>query len=289
MEYYINLLIFVGIYAILAQSYNLIFGLGRLLNLAHAASYAIGAYAAALLSTEYGWSFFPCLLGSVVISALFASLIGAISIRLTSDYFAVGSLAFASIVSALLINWKSLTRGVLGIAGIPRPTFFGLDFLANQMFLGLTVCLALVVQFFLFLAFRNAFSRQLRAQGEHDQAALSLGINSGRTRLLAFFIGSAFAGLAGCLFAYYINYIDPSSFSMNEMVFVLTIVVVGSPGSFWGVLLASAFLVLLPEPLRFINFSPGILGPARQMLYAVILFLVVAWKRETIFPVERKV
>ena len=108
-------------------------------------------------------------------------------------------------------------------------------------------------------------------------------------RNLSFLTASAFAGLSGSLFAYYINYIDPSSFSLTEMVFVLTIVVVGKPGSFWGCMAGAAFLVLLPEPLRFTPMPASILGPLRQLLYAVILFLVVYVNRARLFPTERKI
>ena len=91
------------------------------------------------------------------------------------------------------------------------------------------------------------------------------------------------------MFAYYINYIDPSSFSLNEMVFVLSIVIVGKPGSFWGVCLATVFLVLLPEPLRQLEIPSSYLGPMRQLLHSLILFAVLFWKRETLFPKERTV
>ena len=115
MEYVIHLAILICIYAILAQSFNVCFGLGRLLNLAHIASYSLGAYATALLSTSgLEWSVLPCLAASMTVSAFFALLIGGISLKLQGDYFAIGTLAFAAIVNALLINWKSLTRGVLG-------------------------------------------------------------------------------------------------------------------------------------------------------------------------------
>jgi branched-chain amino acid transport system permease protein len=289
MDYYIHLCILIGIYLILAQSFNLTFGLGRLFNLAHVASYAIGAYTTALLSTDGGWNFFPCMVASIVTGGLLASLIGAISSRLSQDYFAIGTLAFSSVVSALLINWKSITRGVLGIAGIPRPIVAGEELIDNRYFLALTIVCAIVTQIFLFILFRNRFSRQMRAQAENEQASKALGCNASSVRQFSFFVASSCAGLAGSLFAYYINYIDPSSFSLTEMIFIMTISVVGRPGSFWGVTGATFFLVLLPEPLRFIDFSPGILGPMRQLLYAVILFGVVAYNRERLFPQQRSV
>ena len=273
MEYLLNLGILVGLYLILAQGFNLTFGLGGLFNLSHIASYAIGAYTGALLSTEYDMPFLGCVVVAMFLSALFALLIGAISVRLESDYFAIGTLAFSSVVSALLVNWKSLTRGVLGIPGIPRPTVLGIDFQDNSRFLLLLLGAVIFSQVIVWCLFRARFARILRAQSEFESAAQSLGMNTRLTRNLTFVFASALAGLAGCFFAFYINYIDPSSFGLGEMIFVLTVVIVGRPGSFWGVTFAAAFLVLLPEALRFVELPPGVLGPLRQLLYAVILFV----------------
>ena len=289
MEYIIHLGILICIYIILAQSFNLSFGFGGLFNLAHVAAYALGAYTTALLSTEHGVGFFLCLPASMLVAGLLAVLIGAISLKLTQDYFAIGTLAFSAIVTALLINWKSLTRGVLGIPGIPRPEPFGIDFYENINFFWLSLICAVLVSVFSYLIFNNAYGRSLRTQAEFEHGSLAIGKNTRELRNLAFFISSAIAGLAGCLFAYYINYIDPSSFSLTEMIFILTLVVTGRPGSFWGVTAATIFLVLLPEPLRFVDMPSSILGPLRQMLYALIMFAVVFWNRATIFPKERSV
>lgn len=288
-QYFIHLGILVGIYLLLAQSFNLNFGLGRSFNLAHIAVYAVGAYVTALLSTELGATFWICILASMILSGLFALLIGVISIKLQSDYFAIGTLAFSSVVTALLINWKSLTRGVLGIPGIPRPDIGRIDFYQNENFILLIGVFVMLVQTLLYVIFRSPYARGLRAQAEFEQGAKALAWSPRQLRNFSFILSSALAGLAGSFFAYYINYIDPSSFSLSEMVFVLTIVVVGRPGSFWGCLGAAAFLVLLPEPLRFIEMSPSVLGPLRQMLYALILFAVVFVNRARLFPVERRV
>ena len=325
-DYFIHLLILIGIYIILAQSFNLNFGVGSLFNLAHGAVWAVGAYTTALLSTEHGLGFWICVPLSMILSGTFALLLGGISLKLKQDYFAIGTLAFFSVVSALLINWKSLTRGVLGIPGIPRPEIFGLDFYQSENFLYLTYISVLFVLIVLYSIFKSPYARTLRAQAEFEHAAQALAKHTSRARIISFVVSSAFAGLAGALFAYYINYIDPSSFSLQEMVLILTIVVVGRPGSFWGCVFATAFLLLLPEPLRFtgnvpewieslagapiseireipiIGFvvycfvevmefisSPNVLGPMRQMLYAVIMFAVVFINRERLFPRERRV
>jgi branched-chain amino acid transport system permease protein len=288
-EYVVHLLILIGMYLILAQGLNLTFGLGRIFNLAHVASFAIGAYATALLSVESGAEYWKCLSASTLLSALFAVLLGGIALRLTQDYFAIGTLAFSSVVSSLLINWKSVTRGVLGIPGIPRPELLGVDFYDNTNFLALTAFSAVAWIGLFWILHRGAFGRALRAQAEFDEAVRAVGCDTGLIRNMGFMISSASAGFAGSLFAYYLNYIDPSSFSLNEMIFVLTIVVVGRPGSLWGVVLSTFFLVLLPEPLRFIQMDSSYLGPARQLLQALVLFGVVYLNRRTLFPPQREV
>ena len=300
-EYLYHLIIFIGIYTILAQGLNLNFGLGGMFNLAHVASYAIGAYTTAILATEYGLAFFPCILFSAIFAGFFAILLGAISLRLSVDYFAIGTLAFSSVISALLINWKSLTRGVLGIPGIPRPEIFNFEFNENIHFLFLLYAFVIIIQLLLYVLFKSPYSRTLKSQAEFIHASQSLAKNTTRARTFSFMIASASAGIAGSFFAYYINYIDPSSFSLQEMIFVFTIIIVGRPGSFWGCLAAATFLVLLPEPIRFIKIPIGeginpwepipasILGPARQLIYATILFTMVYINRGTLFPVQRKV
>lgn len=288
-EYVSHLAILVGISLILAQGLNITFGLGRLFNLAHVASFAVGAYTTALLSVEVGSGFFWCILTSMLLSGLLAVLLGGIALRLTQDYFAIGTLAFSSVVASLLINWKSLTRGVLGIPGIPRPEIFGIDYYNNNNFLILVWVFAILTHAIFYTLHRGSFGRALRAQAEYNDAARALGRDTGLVRNMSFLVSSATAGLAGSFFAYYLNYIDPSSFSLSEMVFVLTIVVVGRPGSLWGVSLATVFLVLLPEPLRFIEINSAYLGPARQLLQAAILFAVVYVNRRSLFPPQREV
>ena len=288
-DYGVHLAILISLYLILTQSLNLTLGLGQLFNLAHVASYAIGAYTTALLSTECESSFGVCVITSVLISGLSAIMLGGIALRLTSDYFAIGTLAFSAVISALLINWKSLTKGVLGIPGIPRPELFGIDFYDNSNFLALIFIFAIVTQAILYLVYVSSFGRSLRALAEHERAAAAIGTNTRLIRNVAFFVSSSFAGLAGSFFAYYLNYIDPSSFTLGEMVFIVTIVIVGRPGSFWGVIGATVFLVLLPEPLRFLDLQSAYLGPLRQLLHAVILFGVVWINRNRLFPQRRQV
>jgi branched-chain amino acid transport system permease protein len=288
-EYAVHMYTLVGIYLILCQGYTVVFGLGRLFNLAHIASYALGAYTTTLLMMDAQWGVFPALLGAVVVSSFFAVLIGALSVRLASDYFAIGTLAFSSVVSAILINWREVTRGVLGIPGIERPVLLGFTFDSNLRFLALVWLVCLIVCLSAYCLIRGSYGRALRGVGEFTPAALSIGLNVAGLRLFSLVFASVAAAVAGALFSFYISFIDPSSFSLADMILVLTIVVVGRPGSFWGTVGATVGMLLVPEALRFVEIPSSILGPARQLLYAALLFLFVWFNRARLFPQERKV
>ncbi|MCB0338458.1 MAG: branched-chain amino acid ABC transporter permease [Bdellovibrionales bacterium] len=289
MDYAIHIATMICIYSILAQGLNLCFGLGGLFNLAHAAVYSVGAYTAALLTVGTSASPIEVILASILLGALFSLILGGIALRLADDYFAIGTLAFSFVVNSVLVNWRTVTRGVLGIPGIPRPTILGIDLSGNLSFLSFCIFWLITCNALLFILFRGRLSRGLRAQSEFEHAALALGRNTTLIRNISFFIASCFAGLAGALYAFFISYIDPNSFNFHQMVFVLTIVIVGKPGSLRGPFFATVFLLLLAESMRFIPMSPGWIGPLRQILYASILFLAVALNRSNLFPIQRSI
>lgn len=289
-DYIFHLTILFCIYAVSAQGLNLVFGLGSQFNLAHVAFMSVGSYLTALLSTDFNWGLTECLLISTLLPGLFALLVGEISLRLDKNYFAMATLAFAAIVTALEVNWKSLTKGVLGIVGIPRPVIFGTELSENRDFLIFAVAWMLIWQVIAYMIFKSRFSRSLKILGLSINTAQALGRDSRLLRNMAFFLSACFAGSAGSVFAYYLNYIDPSSFLLSEMVLLLTICIVAKPGSFFGIFPATLLLVvIIPEGLRFIEMPSSVLGPLRQMLNAIILFLVVLLCRKSLFPKRREV
>lgn len=287
-EYYVHLLILIGMYLVLTQSYNLTFGLGWLFNLAHVSAYGIGAYVTALLTTA-GWGTLSAVGVSMAAGGIFAGVLGWISLRLSQECFAIGSLACAAVVSALMVNWRTLTNGVLGITAIPRPEIFGVSFVDNRTFLLLTALYVVLWFAALLPLFYGPYGRALRALAQLEHGAVALGVNAVWLRNSSFFVASAGAALAGSLYAEYINYVDPSSFTLTEMIFVLSVVIVGRPGSFLGCIGATTFLLLLPEALRRLDLSAAVLGPLRQLLYASILFGVVYVMRHKLFPQQRQV
>jgi len=275
MEYLLHLLILVGIYIMLAQSLSLSAGFGGMISLAHAGFYGLGAYTAALLSVKCQTPFFATLPVAMVLCGMLALAVAAIALRTIDDYFIICTLGIQVVVFSLMNNWMSLTRGPLGIPGIPGIRLFGMAVESKPVFLLLVVLLAALV----FLAIKkltnSSFGRTLRALSEDEIFTKSLGKNVYLTKLTAFTIGAMFAAVPGTLYAHYISYIDPSSFTLDESIFILSIVIIGGMRSLWGSVVAAAFLVLLPEALRFVGMPNAIAANMRQIAYGGILVFMM--------------
>jgi branched-chain amino acid transport system permease protein len=275
--YLIHLLILIFIYLILAISLQLSVGFTGLLNLGHIAFYAIGAYTSALLALQ-GFPFWFCFLSAGILAMIFGFLLSLPTNKLKGDYLALATMGFSFVVYALLLNWTSLTRGPLGLPGIPKPKIFGINFSDNLSFLILVAIIALISYLIIKRITISPFGKVLEAIRDNELVARVLGKNTFKMKSLALMISSFFAGIAGSLYAHYITFIDPSSFTLLQLIPVLSIVIIGGLASLEGTVLATIILVLLPEPLRFIGFPSSIVGPARQILYALLLLLILIYK-----------
>lgn len=280
--YFIHLAILVGIYLILALSLQLALGYTGLINLGHIAFFAIGAYVSALLTLN-GIPFIVALLLAGIISAFFGFLLSIPTNKLKGDYLALATLAFTFVVYAVTLNWTSLTRGPLGLPGIPKPSIFGLSFSSNFSFLIITIVLVLGVYFIIKRIVDSPVGKVLEATRDNELATRVLGKNTFKIKSIALATSAFFAGIAGSLYAHYITYIDPSSFTIMQLIPILCIVIIGGLASLKGTIIATIILVLLPEPLRFIGFPSSIVGPMRQIIYALILLLILIYRPKGIF------
>jgi branched-chain amino acid transport system permease protein len=275
--YLIHLLILICIYLILSISLQLSVGFTGLLNLGHIAFYAIGAYTSALLALN-GFPFWFCFLSAGILAMIFGFLLSLPTNKLKGDYLALATMGFSFVVYAVLLNWTSLTRGPLGLPGIPKPKIFGINFSDNLSFLILVVIIVLISYLIIKRITISPFGKVLEAIRDNELVVRVLGKNSFKMKSLALMISSFFAGISGSLYAHYITFIDPSSFTLLQLIPVLSIVIIGGLASLEGTVLATIILVLLPEPLRFIGFPSSIVGPARQILYALLLLLILIYK-----------
>ena len=292
-RYVIDTATTVLIYVMLGWGLNVVVGLAGLLDLGYVAFYAVGAYSYALLSTQFGWSFWEALPVAGGMAATFGILLGYPILRLRGDYLAIVTLGFGEIIRIILVNWTSFSGGPNGIASIPRPSFFGLEFsrsapegqqtFADFFGLDFSPMHRIIFLYYLILVLAlltNLFVSQLRklpvgraweALREDEIACQAMGMNTTHIKLSAFAIGAMLGGFAGVFFAARQGFISPESFVFTESAIILAIVVLGGMGSQMGVVLAASLLVLIPEFGR--NFAEY-----RMLLFGVAMVLIMVWR-----------
>ncbi|MBU4360579.1 branched-chain amino acid ABC transporter permease [Patescibacteria group bacterium] len=275
--YIIHLLILIGIYLILTLSLQITLGFSGLLNLGHIAFYAIGAYTSALLLLA-GWPWWLCFILAGIIAMVFGFLLSLPTNKLKGDYLALATLGFSFVIYAVALNWTGLTRGPLGLPGIPKPEIFGITFSSNISFLILTIIIVLISYVIIRKITTSPFGKVMQATRDDELATRVLGKNTFKIKSISMAVSAFFAGIAGSLYASYITFIDPSSFTLMQLIPVVCIVIIGGLASLKGTIIACIILVLLPEPLRFIGFPSSIVGPMRQIIYALILLLILIYR-----------
>lgn len=278
MEYLFHILAMVGIYAILAVSLDILVGQTGLLSVAHGAIYGLGAYVSALMVVRTGAPFIVGLIVSVIATVIVAVGISLVSVRLRGDYFILATFCFQMILFNLLNNWTAATGGAEGISGIPRPTIFGWEIRSSGQFAALSCVLASLAFVIVRRIASSPFGRVLRAMREDEAIAEAFGKNTNQFKLGAFMVSSALAAVAGTIFAHYITYIDPSSFTVTESILVVSMVIIGGAGSSWGPIMGAALLVSLPEILRFAGMPAAIAANARQILYGTLLVIMMKYR-----------
>ena len=278
MAYFIHLAILCAIYAILGLSLNLVVGYTGLLSVAQAAFYGLGAYVTALLMLNAGFNFFLAMLIGILVTGLVALAIGLVQSKFSGDYYALASLGLGVIIYSVFLNWQDVTQGPLGLPGIPRPNVFGFTLSDNIWFLLLSIVFALIVYFVSHLIVNSSFGRTLKAIREDEGAIRVFGYRTLNYKLAIFTIGAMMAAIAGSLYASYINYIDPSTFTVNESIFIIAIIILGGLASLRGSMIGAVFLVLLPEFLRFVGFPDEIAAQMRQAVYGLLLILLMLYR-----------
>ena len=283
MEYVFHIIIMVCIYIILVLSANLTIGVANLLTMCQAAFYGIGAYIGTLFLMQFNHSFLLIAIVVMFFTGAFSLLISYASARLKDDYFIIATMGFQLIVYTILYNWTDVTHGPYGIPGIP-----GIKLVGSFEIAGIYgyLCLSLVMMAIVVLLFRHLinspFGRALNAVRADEMTAQALGRNTIRLKSMAFFISAAFTGLAGTIYASYVSYIDPTSFTLDESIFIISALFIGGIGNTKGPVLGAVFVVLLPELLRFVGLPDSIVANLRQIIYGLALILVMFYRPQGI-------
>ena len=278
MDYLLHIAILTAIFAALSLSLNLVAGYAGMLSVAQAAFYGIGAYAAAIMALQLQGQFFCNLLAAGALAGIVGGIVGVSSLRVRDDYFVMATFACQIIVLGILNNWTSVTGGPMGLSGIPQPLILGWTVSTQWEYLLLAGGLCVGVFCIVRRITHSPFGRVLKAIREDEVFAQSLGKNVAKVKIVTFAIGACLAGMVGAVYAQYSSFIDPSSFTMMESVFIVSIVIVGGAGSSWGAFVGAAVLVALPEAFRFLGLPSSVAANLRQILYGVLLVLFMMFR-----------
>ena len=304
LKYVDNFGIQILIYVMLAWGLNIVVGLAGLLDLGYVAFYAVGAYSYALLSANFGLSFWVLLPLAGILAGFWGVILGFPVLRLRGDYLAIVTLAFGEIIRLVLINWTDVTRGTFGISGIAKASVFGIwsfdvgsaNYFPKAMGLATSSAWYKIFLFYIILALclitayvtirlrRMPIGRAWEALREDEIACRSLGINTVATKLTAFATGAMFGGFAGSFFATRQGFVSPESFVFLESAVILAIVVLGGMGSLTGIAIAAVVMVGGTELLREMEFLKLIFGPDftpelyRMLLFGLAMIIVMLFK-----------
>jgi branched-chain amino acid transport system permease protein len=270
-EYYLNLLIFIGIHAIIAIGLDLLLGYTGQISLGHAAFFGLGAYITGVLSAKASWPPIAGLVVALVGVGILAYIIGIPTLKLHGHYLAMATLGFGIIVQIFFKELDFLTGGPSGLVGIQDMTIFGYAFDSDLKYYYL-VCVSLLLTLLLSINLvQSRVGRALRAIHGSEVASSVLGVNVSRYKVGIFVLSAVYAALAGWLYSHYMTFVSPSSFGFMFSVKLVTMVVIGSLGSIWGAIFGAALLTSMPEFLHvFANYETTVFG---FILVSVMVFM----------------
>jgi branched-chain amino acid transport system permease protein len=278
MDYILHILILIGIYTILSVSLNLLVGYAGILSIAHAAFFGVGAYISALMALRFNSPFMINIFLSIIGVSVLGFTVGFPSLRIKDDYFIIATFAFQIITFSILNNLVNFTGGPLGLPGIPQPVIFGININSHNAFFAITTILAFFTYWIADRVVKSPFGRVLKGLRENEVFTMSAGKNVTSFKIKIFMLSAALASLGGVIYAAYLTYIDPTSFTVMESIFIISIVVIGGSGNLKGSFVGAIVLVALPETLRFVGLPDSIAANIRQILYGSLLVAFMLWR-----------
>lgn len=273
MDYLYAMLILIGLYVILAASFDLIIGHCGLISIAHPIFFAIGAYGSAMLAKEAGWPVPLAMLGGCLLAVALSVLVAVPSLRVSGDYLLIASIGFQLGLIELAKHMHSI-GGAGGLTNIPS---FLINDYGRLSYVALVLAVALATVLLVRWLARGPYGRMMAAMRDDEMAFTMLGRNAIWVKVSAFAIGSGIAGIAGGLYAHYFRFLEPDQFGLLQSSAILTMVVVGGMRSTWGPVLGAVVLQILPQAITFLGLPPSVLGPLQGLLFSglVLLFMFV--------------
>jgi len=274
-DYYLSVLIFIGINAITVMGLSLLMGYAGQLSMGHAAFFGIGAYCSGVLTVKLGFSILSAFVCGILLSVTMAMAIAIPTLKLRGHYLAVATLGFGEIINIIFNELLDITGGPNGLSSIPYIHVLGYP-LKGVAYYYLVWTIAILLLIFSLNVIHSRIGRALRAINGSDVAAAAMGLNVSRLKVQIFIVSAIYASIAGSLYAHFVTFISPSSFGLFFSTLLLMMVIIGGLGSIWGALLGAGILTVLPEYLRaFRDFD--------ILVYGVVLMVILLFMPEGIF------
>ena len=248
--YITHLIFMVTLYAVMSCGLNIVVGITGLANMAQATFFGIGAYVTAILATEFGLPFYVDVLASAIVAMIFGLILGMPTLRLKGFFLSLVTIGFAQVIRIVELNWVSLTKGPMGITAIPAARIGDFRF-DRPAYVYYTLFMLVIILYVTKRLLSSKIGRALRAINNDEVVAKSLGINITYYKTFAFALSSFFAGIAGSIYAQYISFVSPDSFTQNDSTTLLCMVILGGSGTLYGPIIGAFVLILAPEIFRF--------------------------------------
>jgi branched-chain amino acid transport system permease protein len=272
-NYLLHITIEACVLSTLAVSLNFMAGYCRLVPLGQLTFYAIGSYSAALLAAATPLGYALAIPAALCVAGCVAVVESAATARLKNDEFAIATFAMHIAFWTLLMNWRGLTRGPLGIGDIPPLTLGGYSFDDPPKLVLFAVVLLAVSLLVIFRLKHRPFGFLMRMVRDDEELARNFGRDVIRLRTSVWIVAALIAAMAGLLQASYVGYINPVSFSSMESTVLLAVVILGGVGTFWGPVIGAFVMTCIPEALRFIGLPTAQAANIRQILLGIVLIL----------------
>lgn len=280
MEYLYTVIILIALYVVLAASFNLIIGYGGLISIAHPVFYAIGAYASALLSRDFGVPIVAAMFLGALVAVVASVALALPSLRVSGDYLLIASIGFQLGLLEVIKN-VSWTGGAGGLTNIPA---FLTPSVGHGTYVVLVVAVAALAVWLVRYIAHGPYGRALSAMRDDELAYSALGRNAITTKVAVFALGCGLAGFAGALYAHYFRYLAPEQFELLQSAAILTMVVVGGMRSTWGPVVGAVMLEALPQAISFLNLPPSVLGPLQGLLFTGLVLIFMFLRPQGLVP-----
>lgn len=281
-SYHRGIMIIVGLKAIVAIGLCLLMGFAGQISLGHAAFFGLGAYVTGILSIRTGLPPFFAMILAAIITALVAYLVGIPTLKLKGHYLALSTLGFGIIIYMLIMENYRITGGPSGLTGIPNLRLLGFTFQSSLSYYALVWSLLFAIVIITHNIIHSRIGRALRSLHGSELAAEALGVDTAAFKLQVFVLSAVYASLAGSIYAFYMNFLSPSTFNFFASVEFILIGVLGGIASIWGPIFGSGLLMFLREFLR-TNIPlliPGAGGEVEIVVYGLILVIIMIFMPE---------